>query len=151
MSLLRGPGETLPFADAAFDTAVVTWTLCSIPEPLAALIDTRRVLVSGGRFVFVEHGLSPQPRVAARQHRLTPCWKQFAGGCHLDRRIGALIGEVGFRIDRFDTGHTPAPKPWTYMYQGSATPRRSFPSNLPDQRRYRATTGSTVRMPQSPP
>ncbi len=122
VSLLRGSGETLPFGDAAFDTVVMTWTLCSIPDPLAALIEIRRVIKSGGRLVFVEHGLSPQPRIAAWQRRLDPFWTVIAGGCHLDRPIDALIGAAGFRLERLDTGHMPGPKPWTYMYQGSASP-----------------------------
>jgi SAM-dependent methyltransferase len=122
VSLLRASAETLPFAAAVFDAVVMTWTLCSIPDPLAALIEIRRVLKSDGRLVFVEHGLSPQRRVAAWQRRLDPFWTVIAGGCHLDRRIDALIGEAGFHLERLDTGHMPGPKPWTFMYQGSALP-----------------------------
>ena len=122
VSLLCASGELLPFPDAVFDTAVTTWTLCSVADPLAALRQARRVLKPGGKLLFVEHGLSPAPRIAAWQHRLTPCWKAIAGGCHLDRRIDELIRAAGFRIDRLDTGHMPGPKPWTFMYQGSAVP-----------------------------
>jgi SAM-dependent methyltransferase len=120
VSLLRGSGESLPVADAVFDRVVTTWTLCTVADPLAALRETRRVLKPGGRLLFVEHGLAPAPRVAAWQRRLTPCWKAVAGGCRLDRPIDALIREAGFRIERIDTGHMPGPKPWTFMYQGSA-------------------------------
>ncbi len=122
VSLLCASGEVLPFADSAFDTAVATWTLCSIPDPIAALRETRRVLKPGGRLLFVEHGLSPTPGIAAWQHRMTPCWKALAGGCHLDRRIDALVRAAGFRLERLDTGYMPGPKPWTFMYQGSAAP-----------------------------
>jgi ubiquinone/menaquinone biosynthesis C-methylase UbiE len=122
VSLLCASGELPPFPDAVFDTAVTTWTLCSVADPLAALRQARRVLKPGGKLLFVEHGLSPAPRIAAWQHRLTPCWKAVAGGCHLDRRIDQLIRAAGFRIDRLDTGHMPGPKPWTFMYQGSASP-----------------------------
>src|SRR4051794_38784267 len=86
VSLLCAAGERLPFADAVFDTAVTTWTLCSIADPIAALREARRVLKPGGRLLFVEHGLSPAPRIAGWQRRLTPCWRAIAGGCHLDRR-----------------------------------------------------------------
>jgi ubiquinone/menaquinone biosynthesis C-methylase UbiE len=69
VSLLRASAEDLPVADAVFDTIVMTWTLCSIPNPMAALTEMRRVLKSGGRLIFVEHGLSPEIRVARWQHR----------------------------------------------------------------------------------
>jgi ubiquinone/menaquinone biosynthesis C-methylase UbiE len=122
VTLLRGSAELLPFTDAAFDTVVTTWTLCSVADPDAALREMRRVLKPSGRLLFVEHGLAPTPRIAAWQHRLTPCWKAIAGGCHIDRPIDVLIREAGFRVDRLDTGYMPGPKPWTFMYQGSAAP-----------------------------
>jgi ubiquinone/menaquinone biosynthesis C-methylase UbiE len=121
VSLARASAEQQPFSDSVFDTVVTTWTLCSIADPLAALIETRRVLKPGGRLVFVEHGLAPEPGVARWQHRLTPCWKCIAGGCHLDRRIDDLIGAAGFRLDTVETGYVKGPKPWTFLYQGSAT------------------------------
>jgi SAM-dependent methyltransferase len=86
VSLIRASAEQLSFADAIFDTIIMTWTLCSIPNPVAALIEMRRVLKAGGKLVFVEHGLSPESGVACWQHRLTPCWKRTAAGCHLDRK-----------------------------------------------------------------
>lgn len=122
VSLVRASGERLPFADASFDTAVTTWTLCSIADPMTALIETRRVLKPGGCLVFVEHGLSPEPGVARWQHGLTPCWRRIGGGCHLDRKIDDLIGAAGFRLDAIETGYMTGPKPWTFLYQGRATP-----------------------------
>jgi ubiquinone/menaquinone biosynthesis C-methylase UbiE len=98
VSLIRASVEQLPFADAIFDTIIMTWTLCSIPNPVAALIEMRRVVKPGGNLVFVEHGLSPESRVARWQHRLTPCWKRIAGGCHLDRKMDDLIRSAGFQV-----------------------------------------------------
>ncbi|HVB15465.1 MAG TPA: class I SAM-dependent methyltransferase [Stellaceae bacterium] len=121
VSLVRASAERLPFAASAFDTIVMTWTLCSIPDPAAALAEMRRVLRPGGVLAFVEHGLAPQPGIARWQHRLTPYWKPLAGGCHLDRGIDALIRDAGFRLDALDTGYIRGPKPWTFMYQGRAT------------------------------
>jgi len=121
VSLLRASAEHLPLADALFDTIVMTWTLCSIPNPIAALMEMRRVLRPGGRLIFVEHGLSPEIRTARWQHRLTPYWRRISGGCHLDRKMDELIRSAGFEIDAVETGYMKGPKPWTFMYQGSAT------------------------------
>ena len=120
VSLIRASAEHLPFADAAFDAIVMTWTLCSIPNPMAALTEMRRVLRPGGRLIFVEHGLSPEIRTARWQRRLTPYWKHFSGGCHLDRKTDDLIRAAGFQVDAVETGYMKGPKPWTFMYQGSA-------------------------------
>jgi len=120
VSLTRASAEHLPFADAGFDTVVMTWTLCSIASPLAALIELRRVLKPGARLVFVEHGLSPEIKTARWQHRLTPYWKRISGGCHLDRKMDELIRSAGFEIDAMETGYMKGPKPWTFMYRGSA-------------------------------
>lgn len=120
VSLARGPAEQLPFRDAAFDTLVMTWTLCSIPNPSAALNEMRRVLKPGGRLLFVEHGLAPEPAIIRWQHRLTPCWRRIGGGCHLDRKMDDLIRDAGFRVDALETGYMKGPKPWTFMYLGSA-------------------------------
>jgi ubiquinone/menaquinone biosynthesis C-methylase UbiE len=95
VSLLCGSAEHVPFADAVFDTIVMTWTLCSIPKPMAALTEMRRVLRPGGRLIFVERGLSPEIRTARWQRRLTPCWKRISGGCHLDRQMDDLIRSPG--------------------------------------------------------
>jgi ubiquinone/menaquinone biosynthesis C-methylase UbiE len=119
--LVRTSAEQLPFGPAAFDTLVMTWTLCSIPNPSAALAEMRRVLKPGGRLLFVEHGLSHEPGVIRWQHRLTPCWKRIGGGCHLDRKMDDLIRAAGFRVDVLETGYMKGPKPWTFLYQGAAT------------------------------
>jgi ubiquinone/menaquinone biosynthesis C-methylase UbiE len=121
VSLLRASAEHLPLSDAVFDTIVMTWTLCSIPNPMAALTEMRRVLRPGGRLIFVEHGLSPEIRTARWQRRLTPYWKRISGGCHVDRKTDDLIRDAGFEINTVETGYMTGPKPWTFMYHGSAT------------------------------
>lgn len=119
--LLRASGEQLPFGDASFDTVVMTWTLCSIPHPIAALGEMRRVLKPTGKLTFVEHGLSPEPGVARWQHRLTPLWKRVSGGCHLDRKMDELIRAAGFRLDGVETGYMEGPKVATFLYSGRAS------------------------------
>ena len=122
VSLIRASADRLPFGDASFDTLIITWTLCSIANPSAALAEMRRVLKPGGRLLFVEHGLAPDAGTVRWQHWLTPCWKRIGGGCHLDRKMDDLIRAAGFRLDALETGYMKGPKPWTYMYQGRAEP-----------------------------
>jgi ubiquinone/menaquinone biosynthesis C-methylase UbiE len=110
----------LPFADSSFDTAVVTWSLCSIAAPDEALREIHRVLRPGAQLLFVEHGLSPERHVAAWQRRLTPVWRRLAGNCHLDRKPDELIRQAGFAIDRIGTGYAKGPRPMTFFYEGSA-------------------------------
>jgi len=108
-------------ADAGrFDTIVMTFTLCSIEDPIPALREMKRVLGDGGRLLFCEHGLATEQGVKAWQHRLTPWWKPLAGGCHLNRDIPALIQEAGFVIERLDTGYIKGPRPMTFLYEGVA-------------------------------
>ena len=129
VSPIRASAEQLPFADAIFDTIIMTWTLCSVPNPVAALIEMRRVLMPGGKLVFVEHRLSPESRVARWQHRLTPCWKRIAGGCHLDRKMDDLIRAAGFRLSDIETRYMDGPKLMTFMYQDQAIPELAGRSN----------------------
>lgn len=95
-----GTAEALPFEDAAFDTVVCTFTLCSVCTPAAALAEARRVLKPGGRFLYCEHGLAPEPDVAKWQRRIEPIWKRLAGGCHLTRPVASAIEAAGFRLGR---------------------------------------------------
>jgi ubiquinone/menaquinone biosynthesis C-methylase UbiE len=100
------------------DTVVVTSTLCSIPNAPVALREMRRVLKPTGRLIFVEHGRAPDPGAVVWQDRLTPFWKRFTGGCHLNRKIDTLITEAGFQITELKTCYLPGPRPMTYTYQG---------------------------------
>ncbi|MBA4682294.1 MAG: class I SAM-dependent methyltransferase [Pseudomonas sp.] len=106
--------------DASFDDIVCTFTLCTIPDALAALKEMRRVLKAGGRLLFCEHGLAPDLPVVRWQKRLTPLWKPLAGGCHLDRDIPALIEAGGFHIRQLETGYLKGPRPMTHVYRGWA-------------------------------
>jgi ubiquinone/menaquinone biosynthesis C-methylase UbiE len=121
-ALLLGSATAIPLADNTVDTVVMTWTLCSIPDPLTALREMRRVLKAGGKLLFVEHGLSPEPGVERWQHRLTPLWRNIAGGCHLDRKVDDLIHSAGFDLTELRTEYAPGPRAMTYMYEGCARP-----------------------------
>jgi ubiquinone/menaquinone biosynthesis C-methylase UbiE len=118
--LLQGSATAIPLADNTVDTVVMTWTLCSIPDPPTALREMRRVLKPGGRLLFVEHGLSPEPGVERWQRRLTPIWCNVAGGCHLDRKMDDLIRSAGFDLTRLRMEYAHGPRAMTYMYMGCA-------------------------------
>ncbi len=129
VSLARGSASALEVGDASVDTVVMTWTLCSIPEPLAALHEMRRVLKPGGSLLFVEHGLSTDASVARWQRRLTPVWRRFAGGCHLDRKIDDLVRAAGFDLPQITTEYSEGPRPMAFMYQGRAVVACDRPSS----------------------
>ena len=103
-----GTAEALPFADASFDCVVCTFTLCSVASPPAALAEARRVLKPGGRFLFCEHGLSPDPKVADWQRFIEPLWKRLAGGCHLTRPVAASITAAGFALTDLNSMYLPS-------------------------------------------
>ena len=119
--LLQGSATAIPLADSTIDTVVMTWTLCSIADPVAALREMRRVLKPAGKLFFVEHGLSPEPGIERWQHKLTPIWCHVAGGCHLDRKMDDLIRSAGFDMIELRTEYASGPRPMTYMYIGRAS------------------------------
>ncbi|MFC9873219.1 class I SAM-dependent methyltransferase [Nocardia salmonicida] len=114
-------GQSLPFPDAGFDTALSTFTLCTIPDVATALAEIRRVLRPGGTLHFVEHGLAPEESVQVWQHRLDPIQQKIAGGCHLNRDIAGLIIDAGFEITELDRFYQPgAPKALAALSLGVA-------------------------------
>lgn len=119
-------GESLPMADASFDTVVSTWTLCSIKNIEQALAEIYRVLKPSGRFIFLEHGLSDEPEIARWQHRLNPVQKLIGDGCNLNRNIRVLVEQAGFSlldVDNFYLDKTP--RLLGYMYRGVAIKQAS--------------------------
>jgi ubiquinone/menaquinone biosynthesis C-methylase UbiE len=115
-------GERLPFEDCRFDCAVSTFTLCSIEDVAEALREAHRVLKSGGTFLFLEHGLSPEPQVQKWQRRLNGLQVRLANGCHLDRDMRALVAAqpfVSVKVEEFYLERTP--KTHGYLFLGVAT------------------------------
>lgn len=121
VELHAASAERLPFEAGSFDTVVCTWTLCSIPDPAAALAEMRRVLRPAGRLLLAEHGLAPDPGVARWQARLEPAWSRIAGGCHLTRDVPRLLREAGFAA-RLQTGYIARPRVLSFNFWGEATP-----------------------------
>ena len=121
VELVEATAERLPCPARTFDSAVVTYALCSIDDPLRALAEIRRVLRPEGELLFVEHGLAPDARTAGWQRRLTPLWRRVGGGCRLDRDIAALLEAANLRAD-LTAAYTDGTRWLSYTYQGSARP-----------------------------
>ena len=111
--------ERLPLPDDSFDTVVCTYTLCSIPDPAAALHEVRRVLKPGGQFLFCEHGRAPDASLAQWQQRIEPLWKPLAGGCHLTRDVPLLLRDAGLSA-QVEQGYIGGPRVLTYHFWGQA-------------------------------
>jgi ubiquinone/menaquinone biosynthesis C-methylase UbiE len=113
-------GQAIPLDPASIDHVVSTWTLCTIPDVERALGEVRRVLRPGGSLHFVEHGLSPDARVARWQDRLTPLQRLLAGGCHLNRPIGRIIAGSGLELAGLTNYYVQGPKSMGYSFEGRA-------------------------------
>lgn len=113
-------GESIPLEDDSVDSALCTFTLCTIPDVDRALAEIRRVVRPGGEFRFLEHGLAPDAGVARWQHRLDGIEQRLAGGCHLTRDPLELISRAGMDVTASRSAFARGPRPWTYLTVGRA-------------------------------
>jgi SAM-dependent methyltransferase len=116
-------GQRLDADDAAYDAVLATFTLCTIPDPGAALAEVRRVLRPGGELHLLEHGLAPDPGVVRWQRRLDPVQRRLVGGCHLTRDVPALLAGAGLEVVDLRREYLLGPglmRPWTYGFLGVA-------------------------------
>ncbi len=121
VDVLAETAEKLSLADASVDTVLVTYSLCTIPDPVSALNAARRVLKPGGRLLFCEHGKAPDKGVYRWQKRIEPVWKVIGGGCHLTREIPELVKRAGFGVDTLETMYLPKSPRWAaFNYWGVA-------------------------------
>ena len=118
-------GEQIPLDSESFDTVLMTFTLCTIPDAERALREIARVLKQGGQLLFCEHGAAPDAGVRRWQNRIDPLWRRLAGGCHLHRDIPGLIRRGGFEITRMDTMYIPGWRPASFNYWGAAAKARA--------------------------
>jgi ubiquinone/menaquinone biosynthesis C-methylase UbiE len=122
VEFLEAPADDIPLEDSSADTVILTYTLCTIPDPQTALEEMARVLEPDGQLLFCEHGAAPDASVRKWQDRLNPVWKRLGGGCNLNRLIPDLIQKGGFRIDRIETMYLPGWRPACFNYWGTAVP-----------------------------
>jgi ubiquinone/menaquinone biosynthesis C-methylase UbiE len=113
--------ERIPLPDSSVDSIVITYTMCTIPDIHTALLEMRRVMKTGARMHFSEHGIAPDESVRRWQDRLNPLWNRIAGGCNMNRNIPRMLEDAGLHIDEIETMYLPGPKPLTYNYWGSAS------------------------------
>jgi ubiquinone/menaquinone biosynthesis C-methylase UbiE len=109
--VIEVPGERLPFDDDSFDTVVLTLVLCTAPDPPAVLREVQRVLRPGGRFLFLEHVRSEDPKLARWQDRLHGAWYLFGDGCHCNRDTVRTIEESPLELEGFERGEIPKSPP----------------------------------------
>ncbi len=121
--MLTGSAEDIPLESNTFDTVVMTWTLCSVTDPVLALSEIKRVIKPGGKVIFAEHGKSPDQNIRKLQKTLNPLWSRIAGGCQLNREIVDLYESSGFKFKSMERGYLEGPKFATYNYRGVAALR----------------------------
>jgi SAM-dependent methyltransferase len=123
VDVLEEKAEALSLTASSVDTVLVTYSLCSIPDVIAALDGARRALKPSGRLLFCEHGLAPDEGVQRWQERIEPLWRVIGGGCHLTRDIPGMIRAAGFELESIDTTYLPRSPKWaSFNYWGSARP-----------------------------
>lgn len=124
VAFLAGSAEDIPLDDDSVDSVLLTFALCTIPDPLAALSEAKRVMRPGGELVFCEHAQAPDESVQRWQARINPLWKRLAGGCNLNRDIVGLIRTAGFDINELEQMYLPnTPRIAGFNVWGTAIPR----------------------------
>ena len=114
--------EEIKLKSNSIDTVLITYTLCSIPNPMDALKEIKRVMKSDGNILFCEHGIAPDIKVSKWQNRINPIWGKLFGGCNINRDIPSIISNSGFKVQNLEQMYLPStPKIVGYNYWGSAS------------------------------
>ncbi len=120
ISFIETSAESISLESSSFDSVVIGYSLCTIPDPMQALAEVHRLLKPNGSIFFIEHGLAPEPNVQKWQKRIAPFWKKIGGGCNLDRNIEELILDSGFRFKKLKKKYIKGPKIASFLYYGEA-------------------------------
>ena len=125
ISFIESSAESIDLPSNTFDCIVIGYSLCTIPDPLKALAEARRLMKPEGSLFFTEHGLAPEQNIQKWQHRLTPGWKKIGGGCNLNRDIENLISTSGFQFKSLSKKYIKGPKIAAFQYYGEAIKLRA--------------------------
>ena len=118
--LING-AEEIKLISNSVDTVLLTYTLCTIPNPFDALREIKRVMKSNGKILFCEHGIAPDKTIIKWQNRINPLWGKLFGGCNINRDIPNILLEGGFKINNLEQMYLPStPKIVGYNYWGNA-------------------------------
>ena len=121
VNFISSGAEEIPLPDDHFDSVLITYTMCTIPEVMRANTEIRRVLKNQGKMIFCEHGAAPDDNIRKWQKRINPFWGKIAGGCNIDRNIPSLIQDSGFDIIEIEEMYLPnTPKIAGYNFWGYA-------------------------------
>ena len=121
VNFISSGAEEIPLPDDHFDSVLITYTMCTIPEVIRANTEIRRVLKNQGKMIFCEHGAAPDDNIRKWQKRINPFWGKIAGGCNINRNIPSLIQESGFDIVEMEEMYLPnTPKIAGYNFWGYA-------------------------------
>ncbi len=121
VNFISSGAEEIPLPDDHFDSVLITYTMCTIPEVIRANTEIRRVLKNQGKMIFCEHGAAPDDNIRKWQKRINPFWGKIAGGCNIDRNIPLLIQDSGFDIIEIEEMYLPnTPKIAGYNFWGYA-------------------------------
>ena len=121
VNFVSSGAEEIPLPDSYFDSVLITYTMCTIPEVARANKEIKRVLKRGGKLIFCEHGEAPDENIRKWQKRINPFWGKLAGGCNINRKIPLLIQNAGFEIVELEEMYLPkTPKIAGYNYWGYA-------------------------------
>ena len=104
---IQASAEDIPLENNSVDSVLITFTLCTVPNPQAALAEARRTLKPSGKLYFCEHGIAPDESVAKWQRRINPVWKRVFGGCNITRDTRELLREAGFTVDAVEQMYLP--------------------------------------------
>ncbi len=120
VDFIKASAENIPAHNNCFDTVVITYTLCSISDTIAAFDEIKRVLKTNGQLLFCEHGKAPDKSTQKWQNFINPVWKILGGGCTLNKNIPSIIQNNGFKINKMDVMYIPGWKPASFNYWGIA-------------------------------